>query len=226
MTKSVAAFTQTDTLPAHLQAGSGLGNENIDNSAVTISRIDLIQSLSPQLEADNANFIDGAKVGDMFDTVTGELYQNVFLVNLHFATNFAVFKKRTLGGGFEGTFATEAEALSHLQESKLPVEQYDISETHVHSCLLLDEKGVPKKPVNIYMSGSKIKVSRAWNTAILTKNQGADRFATVWVATSIKEKNKQNQPYQNFKVDFAGFCSEALYDEAKDNYLAFKGQTA
>ena len=103
-----------------------------------------------------------------------------------------------------------------------PVDQYDIVETDIHACLMLDAEGKPKKPCVIYMSGSKAKVSRKWNTALST--QEADRFASVWALSSVKEKNKQEQPYQNFKVDFAGWASEDLYEEAKKNYLAFRGK--
>ena len=47
------------------------------------------------------------------------------------------------------------------------------------------------------------------------KNPQAARFASVWTLQSTPEKNKQGQPYNNFKVDFAGWAGEDLYKEAK-----------
>ena len=221
--KSIAAFVQSAELPAHLQnANSGLGNENVGSGDLQMSRLDLIQQLSPQIERDNPAYLEGAEVGHIFDSATGDLYTSVFVVNLYFDKRFQVFKKRKLGGGFEGSHMTEEAARQHLADENLPIDQYDIVETDIHGCLMLDAEGRPKKPCIIYMSGSKAKISRKWNTALATQN--ADRFASVWTLSSVKEKNKQGQPYQNFKVDFAGWAPEDLYAEAKENYLAFRGQ--
>ena len=221
--KSISTFVQSAELPAHLRdANSGLGNENVGSGDLQMSRLDLIQQLSPQIEDGNTAFIEGAELGHIFDSATGDLFESVFVVNLYFDKRYQVFKKRKFGGGFEGSHPTEDAARQHLTDESLPIEQYDIVETDIHGCLMLDANGVPKKPCVIYMSGSKAKVSRKWNTALAT--QEADRFASVWSLTSVKEKNKQGQPYQNFKVDFAGYASEALYEEAKQNYLAFKGK--
>jgi hypothetical protein len=221
--KSIATFVQSAELPAHLRdANSGLGNENVGSGDLQMSRLDLIQQLSPQIEKDNPAYLEGAELGHIFDSATGDLYESVFVVNLYFDKRFQVFKKRKFGGGFEGSYMTEDAARQYLEDENLPVDQYDIVETDIHACLMLDAEGKPKKPCVIYMSGSKAKVSRKWNTALST--QEADRFASVWALSSVKEKNKQGQPYQNFKVDFAGWASEDLYEEAKKNYLAFRGK--
>ena len=222
-TKSIANFVQSAEMPAHLaNANSGLGNENVGSGDLQMSRLDLIQQLSPQYEKGNPAELEGAELGHMFDSATGDLFESVFVVNLYFEKRFQVFKKRKFGGGFEGSHQTEDAARQALEDQSLPIDQYDIVETDIHGCLMLDANGVPKKPCVIYMSGSKAKVSRKWNTALAT--QEADRFASVWALTSVKEKNKQGQPYQNFKVDFAGWGSAELYEEAKKNYLAFRGQ--
>ncbi|WP_027591083.1 hypothetical protein, partial [Pseudomonas sp. RL] len=90
-------------------------------------------------------------------------------------------------------------------------------------CLLLNDQGEPDQPVLIYMSGSKFKVSKEWNSAIRLKNPQADRFASVWTLSSAGEKNKAGQPYQNFKIDFAGWAPEALYLAAKSAYEGITG---
>ena len=221
--KSITSFVQSAELPAHLlNANSGLGNENVNSGDLQMSRLDLIQQLSPQFEKGNPAYLEGADLGHMFDSATGDLYESVFMVNLYFDKRFQVFKKRKFGGGFEGSHQDEASARASLEDQSLPVDQYDIVETDIHACLMLDAEGRPKKPCVIYMSGSKAKISRKWNTALQT--QEADRFASVWALTSVKEKNKQGQPYQNFDVKFAGWGSAELYEEAKKNYLAFRGQ--
>lgn len=223
--KTVLAFIGGDQLPEHLKHGTGAGNENVSSDDMTIPRLDVIQQLSPQLDPSNAKYIEGAKLGHIFNSLTGDLYNHCFVINLHFDTKWQVFKKRKFGGGFEGSFNTEYEAQAYLDAQGLPRDQYDISETAIHKCLLLDDQGNPDQPVLIYMSGSKMKVSKEWNSAIRLKDPRADRFASVWTLSSVGEKNRQGQPYQNFKVDFAGWASEDLYAAAKSAYMGIVGQT-
>jgi hypothetical protein len=222
-TKSVVGFLAGDQLPSHLQHGTGAGNENVSSDDMTIPRLDVIQQLSPQLDASNAKYIEGAKLGHVFNSLTGDLYTHCFVVNLHFDTKFQVFKKRKFGGGFEGSFDSEAQALASLDSQGLPRDQYDVAETAIHKCLLLDDQGNPDQPVLIYMSGSKMKVSKNWNSAIRLKDPRADRFASVWTLSSVGEKNKQGQPYQNMKVDFAGWAGTDLYEAAKSVYAGIVG---
>ena len=222
--KSIVGFLATqDSLPAHLQHGTGAGNENVSSNDMTIPRLDIIQQLSPQIDPTSPKYIEGAKLGSIFNSLSGDLYSSCFLINLHFETRWQVFKKRNFGGGFEGSFDTEAQALAHLDAASLPRAQYDVSETGIHKCLLLDENGNPDQPVLIYMSGSKMKVSKDWNSAIRLKDPRADRFASVWTLTSVPEKNRQGQPYQNMKLDFAGWAGTDLYEEAKTIYQGISG---
>lgn len=221
--KSVAAFMAGDQLPAHLQNGTGAGNENVSSNDMTVPRLDVLQQLSPQLDPTSPKYIEGAKLGQVFDSLSGDLYDHVWVVNLQYEVRFQIFKKRDFGGGFEGSFDSEAEALAHLDSNGLTRAQYDVVETAIHKCLMLDENGEPKQPVLLYMSGSKMKVSKEWNSNILLKDPRADRFASVWTLSSAAEKNKRGQSYFNFKVDFAGWAGEALYAEAKQTYLGLVG---
>jgi hypothetical protein len=218
-TKSVAAFLQDqDQLPAHLAKDAGMGNENVNTDDLAVPRLDLIQQLSPQIDKSSPKFIEGAETGHIFNSLSGEVYDFVFLINLQYESKWQVFKKRKFGGGFEGSFGTEAQAAQHLDSQNLPHDQYDVVETAIHKCLMLNENGEPESPVLIYMSGSKQKISKQWNSNIQLKNPEAARFAGVWTLQSTPEKNRQGQPYHNFKVDFAGWAPEALYDEAKRLY--------
>lgn len=218
--KSVGNFLQDNdgALPAHLQQDAGMGNENVGTDDLAIPRLDLIQQLSPQIDKSSPKFIEGAETGHIFNSLTGEVYDFAFVINLQFEQKWQIFKKRKFGGGFEGSFDNEADAQKHLDAQGLPAEQYDVVDTAIHKCLKLDDDGNPEAPVLIYMSGSKQRVSKGWNSAIQLKNPDAARFASVWTLQSSPEKNKQGQPYHNFKVDFAGWAGEDLYAEAKRLY--------
>ena len=221
MSKSIVSFQSADVLPDHLVTDTRLGSENVSASDMTIPRLDLIQALSPQLKKSDAKHIKGAEVGHMFNTLTGDLFEQCFVINLFFETNFTVFKKRQLGGGWEGTFESEQAAREHLANEGFDAGQYDIVETAVHKCILLDDQGQPKTPILIYMSNSKLAVSNAWNTAI--NGYQCDRFGTVWLMSSVEETNKRGQGYQNFKFQNVGVAPVELYQEARATYFSMKG---
>lgn len=52
------------------------GKENITRDDLTLPRLAVAQKTSPQLEPDKAEYIDGLKLYQMFNTVTGEIYGN------------------------------------------------------------------------------------------------------------------------------------------------------
>lgn len=221
MSKSIVSFQSADTLPAHLATDTRLGSENVTSQNMSIPRLDLIQALSPQLKKSDAKYIKGAELGHMFNTLTGDLYEQCFVINLFFETNYTVFKKRQLGGGYEGAFDSDQAAREHLANEGLDASQYDIVETAVHKCILLDEQGQPKTPILIYMSGSKLAVSNAWNTAI--NGYQCDRFGTVWTLSSVEETNKRGQGYQNYRFQIAGTADAELYQQARSTYFSMKG---
>jgi hypothetical protein len=214
--KAVELFgSKTDVVPAHLQTEAPLGNENVTSGDLAVPRLNLLQAISEEIRT-----VEGAKAGLIYNTVTGELYETVNLINLFFLKDYAIFKKRKLGGGLEGNFPSAAEAQAHLASLSHP-DDYDIVDTDKHYCLLLDEKGQPSSPVLIYMSGSKLKVSKNWNADIQLKGRNTDRFAGVWNLSSVTETNKRNEAYENFDVEFMGWAGEELYAAAKQAYQGF-----
>ena len=221
MTKSIVSFEKADTLPAHLSAGSQLGSENVSASDMTIPMLKLAQVLSPECTLTNAKFIKDLTIGHIFNSLTGEYFDSLNVVNLKFETGFTIFKKRTEGGGFEGNHDSMEAALQHLAENNLIADQHEITETAVHYVGVLDEAGQNPKLAKVYMSKSNKKVSDGWNTELAGKE--ADRFATVWNLSSVTENSSQGQPYQVFKPTLAGWAAEDLYKECRATYFAMKG---
>lgn len=204
--------TAGDDLPAHL-SGSARGNENVTSQDVVIPKLNLIQKMSPQVDS------IGAKAGHMHLSTTDQLFDELYVVNLYYSRTFNVFKKRDLGGGFFGIFDTRLDADKALKESGNP-NDYDIQETGTHNVLLLSDKGEPITPARMYMSGTKLGVSNAWNSTIATQN--TDRFASVWKLSTVMQK-AGNNTWHNFQVEYAGLCNEALYAEAEELYTSISG---
>lgn len=202
--------------------GTGAGNENLKASDLQIPRLVLLQDLSPECNERKAEYIEGAKPGMMLNKLNGQLMNQCFVINLKFDYGFTVWKSRKLGGGLFGSFSTEEEAQNALIEAKVDPSHYEIKENPVHYVLLLDENGVPTMPAIIDFTSTKIKVSKNWNSQIATQGDDYDRFAWVWMLSTVYESNNQSQEYYNFKVDFLGAAPEGLYEQAKKFYEQVK----
>ena len=208
-----------ETMPAYLKKdGPGKGNENVQTEDLIIPRLGIIQDLSPQLDADNADkYIPGAKVGQLFNSLTKELYDSVLLCNLFFRKESTVFVKRHAGGGFRGAYQTEAEAVAAVEISDKP-QDMEIVETGQHFCLMLsgpvEQKVIGEVVVSCTIT--KLKVSRNWNSLI--RLRGGDRYAGTWNLAVIKEKNKAGQPYRNFAVAPGPWVKEEVFKLAEFTY--------
>ena len=218
------------TLPDYLQGSSNLGNENLTRQDVTIPRIGLIQSLSPERERGNSKQIVGCEEGQFFNTVTRELLPETFnFVDIFYSKTWGVFTKRVHGGGFKGQFKTEQEAALFVA-SQENGNQMEVVETAVHVIVRTDDNDRPVETAILMFTVSKLKISRDMNTIL--KGSGADRFATKWSMGSVAEKSAKG-PYFNFKATRQGWVSpdlfaycKGVYEEVKDKDLSASAAAA
>lgn len=221
MTNEMTLFGNTGmAVPAYAQQDQGAGNENVGQDDQTIPRINLLQAISPQLED-----LEDAKAGMFHNSVTDELYSEIYVTNLFYSKSYAVFKKRATGGGFEGDFPTRVEAHAHAMTLPGNADDYEIIETGKHACLMLDPKsGAIVQPVLIYLANSMFQFSKKWNTEIELQGQGAARFATVWRLFSVNKKNNKGQSWKGWDAEFIGWLPEEPYLEAKQAYEGIREQ--
>lgn len=222
MTQELGFLGSADqTMPAFLlnSEDKNLGNENVGAEDQSMPQLKLLQALSPEIEE-----IEGAKTGLFCNSVTGELYESVYVVNLAYKREYALFRKRNKGGGFHGSFDDRNEAVAKLSELPGVADDYDIVETGKHGCLLLDATtGEPKLPIMVYFKSTALPVSRNWNTQISTVAGDAPRFGTIWHITSNKQSNDKGT-WANWKVEHAGFVTQEIYDAAKELHTGISAQ--
>jgi hypothetical protein len=204
-----------EQLPSYIKQGSARGSEQVENSDISLPRIDIIQDLSPQHKETKPEYIPGAKVGMLFNTLTNELYPGgVSVVPVWYDKQYLVWKDQKKGGGLQGVFtknqADEAEALAASDPD------FDCVETPTHVVLVVDEDGLPLYEATVPMSKSKMKVNRQWNSLIMM--HGGDRFSRQYRLSSVEDKNNEGQEYLNYRVATEGFASEAAYVRAEKLY--------
>lgn len=230
--KEVTVASQTDLAERPDWMGDEQrGSENVTIQDITIPRLSMVQDLSPQRKKNNAEYIEGCEEGMLFNTVTTELYSSgVLFVPVYFRLEWLVWKHRDAGGGLQGVFATQEEAVEFVGQHPLagqtteknePV--LDVQDTAQHFGLLLDPNSPAEDPrateIVISMSKSQLKPSRQFNSQI--RIAGGDRWERLYRFSAVQVDGGKGE-YYNWKVEQLGFVSEAIFAQAEGLYDSVK----
>ena len=215
-----------------LEADSGLGNKEVNQDTLSIPF--LKTNLSKQILEANR----GAVSGDMYNTVTGEIYdrdKGIKVVPCVFQRRFIQWSP--LGDEQSAPIAIYAtkEECPETQRSKEDNKEYltdgsghYIEDTHQHYCLIIktDDKGAltgATDAVMIAMKSTSLKASRKWNSIISTRRkQKADgsmfippRFLFTYNLGTYMESGRKGD-YFVWDMKLSDEVSNiALYNEAK-----------
>lgn len=226
--KEVTVASQTDLVERPSWMGEGTrGSEEVTIKDVTIPRLSIVQDLSPQRKKNNAEYIEGCEEGMLFNTVTNELYtSSVLFVPVYFRLEWLVWKHRDAGGGLQGVFATQEEAVEFVGQHPLagqttekgePV--LEVQDTAQHFGLLLDPNSPASNPrateIVVSMSKSQLKPSRQLNSQI--RIAGGDRFERYYRLSAVQVDGAKGE-YYNWKIEQLGFVSEAIFAQAEALY--------
>lgn len=201
-------------LPSYIKQDSNRGNENVTSDDLQLPRIDVLQALSPQINKKKESYIQGAEVGMLFNTLTGELYEDgVHITPISFKKSYLVWvdRRKDSSGGLRGVYDTQGEAEQAVAADP-ERDKLEIVPTAEHFVLLDDGS-----EVIISMAKSKMKVSRRFNSLI--RMNGGDRFSRRYKVTSFEDEGAQGE-YQNLKIEQDGFPSEDVYMKAEQIYIA------
>ena len=204
-------------VPAFIaDADASKGNENVTAQDLLLPTIKLLQALSPMVQEDNADYIEGARPGLMVNTLTADLYTDMFVIPVHFITEWTVFIKREMRGDGPvkfGSYATEEDAMAALVDKGEDPSRYNIVKTARHTVFVLDEAGNKVTEALIFMDSTKLQTSNKWNSQI--RLTGRPRYAGIWKLTSRRQSNNQGSWY-NFDIAWFGYvASEELYRSAE-----------
>ncbi len=193
---------------------AGVGMENVGTNDIAIPFLGIIQKDSKQLDKAEANYIEGAVEGDLFNTVTNELFGDGKVVYF-----VACCKERTYvewipfgdGGGFCGQHEPNSKLVQACIEAAKDKfkpetdEGHELAETFSVYGLLIDgpEATVAEMPLVIAFASSKIKVyKKQLMTRIRTiKGGNIPMSAFRFKITVVDDKNKAGKKYKNFKIE-------------------------
>jgi len=228
---TVAQDTALVERPSYMGEGTR-GSEEVGINDVTIPRLSIIQDLSPQHKSNKAEYIEGAEVGMLFDTVSMRLYGNsVIFVPVYYRLEWLVWKHRDAGGGLQGVFATQEEAVAFVGQHPLAGQEtakgepvLEVQDTAQQFGLLLDPNSSAEDPqateIVVSMSRSQLKPSRQMNSMIRIAE--GDRWERYYRLSAVEDQNQAGQDYYNWKIEQLGFVSEAVFARAEGLYNAVR----
>ena len=87
----------------NFEADAGVGLEGADKDSYAIPFLVILQPLSPQV---SEKTVEGAEAGMVMNSVTNELYKEIYVVPCAFQRRWVRWAAREVGGGYKGEFTT------------------------------------------------------------------------------------------------------------------------
>jgi hypothetical protein len=215
--KTTTALTTNETraltqVPAYVPSGRE-GLEDMTKEDVLIPRLALAQALSPQVTEGDPAYITGLKVGDMFNSMTQEIYgREVFVQIIRKDPPRAMefFPQDDGGGVKDPNVPLDDPRMQWGEDGEKPVAT--LFRDYIARILPSGEM------IALSFKGSGIKVARALNGLLVLRNKpiytGRYRFTT---AVELKPK-----PHQVYKVANAEWCTPDQIEEGAAMYAAVK----
>lgn len=221
--RQTTAVANMQDVPEHIRGSAGRGSENVETQDLIIPRIELVQALSKCLEEGGAEYIEGAKPGMFYNSVTRELYgHQVIVCPVFFKKQFLAWRDRKKGGGFGGAFDTAAECHDRISQEE-HIDEWEPIETAQQILLVVNPDTHETSEAVLSCARTKQKVSRQWNSLI--RVNGFDRFSRIYELFGVDETNSQNQTYKNIGVRYVDFASVPVYKAAEELYNSIAGGT-
>ena len=166
------------SIPAEdLLADVGRGLEKVSSDDMTIPRLAIIQSGSPQRKKKDDKYIDEADEGMVFNTVSNALYKDTFyVVPCEFEKLFIEWVPRESGGGLVTMYNTSNKPQAKKEENGrrfLLENGNQLVDTAQHYVMVIGKDG-SYEPAVMSMSSSLLTVSRNWVTRMKLQRENVN----------------------------------------------------
>ena len=195
-----------------IMSNVGKGLENITSEDITIPRLAIIQANSPQRKKKDEKYIENADEGDVFNTVTGQLYKEpLTVIPCAYRKSYVEWIPREKGGGFVATYDvrpsdTTTDPTTRKSFLKNGNQLVDTAE---HYVVIKKDDDTYEQAV-LTMTSSNLTVSRKWNTLlkmkkINVKGQMIDppSFMYEFTLSTVEATNDQGT-WQKYKIEEVG----------------------
>lgn len=203
--EAFAHFSDKDTLE---------GFEQITQETIAIPFVRILQKLSPQLDKNKAEYVEGAQEGQWFNTITKEVYGEILrCIVLKFEHIYIEWRPER--GGFVGYHDPENAARITVDNTfgKWKTEEGNaLQENYVYLVLIAGHE--KEGPVVISLASTMIKMARQWNrlmtTHLMRNGKVAKPYYLLWDLTTDYKSNDKGTWYAP-EVQFVGYIDEEQY---------------
>ena len=226
-TKAVAQAAKLDlaVLAGDSKDASGFGNLDMSRD-VMIPYINILQTTSPQLNPSKAEHVEGAKVGQFYNTVSQEVSDSLNVIPVLYQLKYVEWKPRETGGGLVEMHDASSGILGQTKRDQmtykdvLPNGNY-IATTAYHYVMVQGKDGNWSQAV-ISMTSTQLKKSRRWNSLMLTQKVSGPSgsftpptYAVIYKLSTVSESNDRGSWF-GYQVEKTGQVEDAdIYNEAK-----------
>lgn len=201
--------------------GPNAGMEGADRDSFAIPFLLVLQKMSPQLDRNAAEYLEGAKEGDFLNTATQETYdgqEGVLVMPTSFKRSFVAWVIREKGGGFKGEYSpTDPIIITTKQDEKgrnmLPDGHTQLVDTRLHAVILLN--GDRPEPALLTLTSTQIKKSKRWMTQMQEMQRGDSfpTFAHAYKLSTVPESNDKGS-WMGLQVDYESPVTEQEHIDA------------
>ena len=209
------------------------GFENVKTTSLALPILKLLQNGSGEAQRRNQNYVEGAEPGMFLNIVTKKLYdgaKGIEVIPCHYKLEYQEWADFGTGSNKpENIYADDSEILSKTTKDGSGKDRLDngnyILTVGQHYVLIADGDSIEQALVS--MSSSQGKISRGWNSMMLSitfegKNgpYNPSSFSHSYKLTSVLNSGKGNQWYGYNVTKIGPVKNEALYERAKKFYTS------
>ena len=182
----------------------GAGQEGIESQDLMIPRISILQSMSPQVNKRDGQYVEGAEVGSIFNTVSNEVVdgeEGITVVPIKYRRAHIEWKANR--GGFVMDHGSEASVLQQCTQDdgykNILDNGNEIVITGEYFLFVVRPDG-SYDPALLSMTSSQLKKARRWNSMMnhlkIPKPDGSGLFNPAmfyasYKLTTVPEENDQ-----------------------------------
>ena len=203
---------------------SGFGTLNLARDTA-IPYISILQTSSPQVNPSKAEYIESAKAGQLYNTVTQETFDTLEAIPVYYHLKYVEWKPREQGGGFINSHDADSGIIGQTKRDPMTNKMVlpngnHIVQTAYHYVLMITDGGYQNAVIS--MSSSQLKKSRRWNSLMLSqKIKGPSgmftppTYAFTYNLSSVSESNDRGSWF-GFAVEKGSQVTDAsIYGESK-----------
>ena len=209
------------------------GFENVKTTSLALPILKLLQNGSGEAQRRNQNYVEGAEPGMFLNIVTKKLYdgaKGIEVIPCQYKLEYQEWADFGTGSNRpENIYADDSEILSKTTKDGSGKDRLDngnyILTVGQHYILIADGDSIEQALVS--MSSSQGKISRGWNSMMLSitfegKNgpYNPSSFSHSYKLTSVLNSGKGNQWYGYNVTKIGPVKNEALYERAKKFYTS------